>query len=114
MANMTESELLRAILDYLAARKVFCWRNNTGAFAGEYAGKKRFIRFGAKGSADILGCLPGGRFLAIECKAPGKPLSDHQFRWLQRVATEGGVAMMVDDLDEAIERIDEFLRLQQI
>jgi hypothetical protein len=51
---MKESEIQRAILDYLAARHILAFRQNTGAVASEYKGKKRFMRFGTPGMADIL------------------------------------------------------------
>ena len=51
---MKESEIQRAILDYLASKGILAFRQNTGAMAGEYNGKKRFMRFGVPGMADIL------------------------------------------------------------
>ena len=49
-----EGEVLRAVLDYLAVRHVLAFRMNTGAVASEYKGKKRFMRFGTPGMADVL------------------------------------------------------------
>jgi hypothetical protein len=51
---MSETQIVRAILDYLAARRVLAYRMNTGAIEAEYKGKKRFMRFGVPGMADIL------------------------------------------------------------
>ena len=55
---MKESEIQRAILDYLASKGILAFRQNTGAMAGEYNGKKRFMRFGVPGMADILAFVP--------------------------------------------------------
>jgi hypothetical protein len=53
---MTESQIVRQILDYLAAERIFAFRLNTSAFSGEHKGKRWFTRshsLGA-GAADIL------------------------------------------------------------
>jgi hypothetical protein len=44
---MKESDEQRAILDYLAMRRHFCWRNNSGAFKTEHGS---FVRAGMRGS----------------------------------------------------------------
>jgi hypothetical protein len=51
---MKESQIQKAILDYLAARHVMSFRMQVGAFSSEYKGKKRFMRVGTPGMADIL------------------------------------------------------------
>jgi hypothetical protein len=51
---MKESQIQNAILDYLAARHVMSFRMQVGAFSSEYKGKKRFMRVGTPGMADIL------------------------------------------------------------
>ena len=57
--KLTEADLIRAIGDYLQVQrnlgKLMYIRNNTGAIpipAGEH--KRRFVRFGDKGSPDFL------------------------------------------------------------
>jgi hypothetical protein len=50
----------------------------------------KFMSFGLKGSADILGLLPGGRFLAVECKAEHGRLSPEQRQFLAVVKALGG------------------------
>ena len=51
---MKESDIQKAILAWLAAKHILAFRMNTGAMAGEHNGKKRFMRFGTPGMADIL------------------------------------------------------------
>lgn len=53
-----EGAILKQILDYLAARHILAFRQNTGAVASEHKGKKRFMRFGVPGMADILAFVP--------------------------------------------------------
>ena len=99
---MTETELVRACLELLKLRGVLCWRQNTGALPQIYRGKKRYIRFGVKGMSDIVGILPGGRIICVECKLPGGKLSEDQERFLRLVAQQGGLALVVRDLDELV------------
>jgi hypothetical protein len=66
------------------------------------------MRFGKKGSSDILGILPGGRFLAIEVKAKGGRVSPEQRNFLEQVRGLGGVAIIAYSFKD----IDEVLRLE--
>jgi hypothetical protein len=56
------------------------------------------VKFGKKGASDIIGCLPDGRFLAVEAKAPGKKPTKAQREYLERVAADGGLALVVDEV----------------
>lgn len=93
---MKESELLKLIMDYLSAKRIFHVRINTGAFKkGDH-----FIRFGAKGMPDIVGIAPGGRFLGIECKVkPNKP-SEEQREFLQTIKANGGIGILAYSLED--------------
>jgi len=65
--NITESQIVKAILDYLGYKKIFAWRINSGMIFGTNAkGKTYAHKLAPKGTSDILGILPGGRFLAIK------------------------------------------------
>lgn len=103
---MKESELVKSILEYLVWKKIFAWRNNTGAVVAENKGKKRFFRFGLVGSADILAILPpNGRLLAIECKREGNVPTEAQRRFLEQIKASGGLATVVyslADVEEAL------------
>ncbi len=94
MRKSTETDLVNACLELLHLCGIYCWRNNTGALPVG----KRFIRFGRSGSADILGCLPGGQFLAVETKVGKNPLTPAQAHFLDTVRTAGGTALVVRDL----------------
>jgi hypothetical protein len=96
---------VRACLEYLAARGIMAFRNNTGAMRAEYKGKTRFMRFGAKGSGDIFGILPGGRFLSVECKIGNNKPTPAQEDWAARVRAAGGMALTawtIEGLEAAI------------
>ena len=87
-----ESHVLTSCLKYLTTRGIYHWRNSTGAVR---IAPGRFIRFGKVGSSDIIGCLPDGRFLAVECKAPRGRLAPEQSAFLEKIRGLGGVAAMV-------------------
>jgi hypothetical protein len=101
--NGPESPVLNGCLQYLEARKIYHWRNSTGAirFAPD-----RWVSFGKKGSSDILGVLPGGRLLCVETKAPdGGRLSPEQKQFIADVREAGALALVVrgwQELDHAL------------
>jgi hypothetical protein len=99
-----EGRVKAAILRYLGRRGFFAWNNPSGAVR---IAPERWLHFGKKGSADILGCLPGGRFLAVEVKAQDGRLTPEQSAFLETIRGLGGVAVVVKsrrELDEALRR----------
>jgi len=102
MKSQPEKAVLAGCLRYLEARQIYHWRNNCGAVQ---VAPGRFIRFGKKGSSDILGILPGGRLLCVECKAEGGRLSPEQKIFLDEVRELGALALVVRgwwELDRAL------------
>lgn len=103
--GMKENEVLRGCLEYLRANGIFCFRNNTGAVKIG----RRFIRYGTPGSSDILGIMPDGRFLAVECKREkGGRLSELQKAFLTAIQINGGVSIVarsVDELKKELEKV---------
>jgi hypothetical protein len=71
---MKEADVLRQVLDYLAARHVFAFRLGTGRFFGQYKGRNWAFKahsMGA-GAADIMAQLPSGQLCWIEVKGPNR------------------------------------------
>jgi hypothetical protein len=99
-----ESVVLAGCLRYLEKAGIYHWRNSTGAVR---IAPGRFIRFGKVGSSDIEGILPGGRFLAVEVKAPGGRLSPEQRQFLAEVQALGGLAVTVRGWRELAEALRE-------
>lgn len=100
-----EKEVLKACLEWLAAHGWFAWRQNSGAVAGEYKGKRRFMRFNsAPGCSDIL-AIKAGKLLCLETKRPGGKVSDKQRAFLARAQEAGALAIVaysVQDLEEKL------------
>jgi len=107
----TESETQKAILDYLAARKIFALRLNTGTFQNG----KRFIRAhsAGAGAADIL-AFPvrvqrnAIHPLWIEVKSAKGKQSAEQKSFQQKVLSEGHLyclARSVEDVELILEKL---------
>jgi len=97
-----EGRIKADILRYLERRGIFAWNNPSGAVR---IAPDRWLSFGKKGSADILGCLPDGRFLAIEVKAQRGHLSQEQSAFLEKIRGFGGLAVVArsfKELDKAL------------
>jgi hypothetical protein len=99
MADRTtpEGTVLAGCLRYLQARRIYHWRNSVGAVR---VAPDRGVHFGKKGSADIIGCLPDGRFLAVEVKAQNGRLSPEQKQFLAEIRELGGLALVIRDWRE--------------
>lgn len=105
--QIRESAIVSACIKWLWHNGCFVWRNNTGAANHQYTRKdgsrgESYIRYGLPGSADIIGTNRWGRFIAIECKVPGKDLEPHQAKFRDQIHEKNGVyvlARSVDDLE---------------
>src|SRR5690348_12228433 len=98
-----------AILDWLAAERIWHIRLNTGAMAGSHKGKKWFVRFGRPGMADILAIKyiktaygDSHHVNWLECKTPNGRLSPAQREFCREVSEQGHNYYILRSLDEAI------------
>lgn len=90
---MTEQKLQSAIIAYLQAKGCYVVKTMVTSRAGV---------------PDLLVCMPGGKFLAIEVKGPkGKP-STLQLENLKQIRKLGGTAKVVYSLNE-VKAILEFV-----
>jgi hypothetical protein len=73
-----EKEIQASICEHLDVRRLFWWRNNTGAFKTEHGG---FVRFGTPGSPDII-VVKDGRAIFLGVKRPGsyQPPEQEEFQ----------------------------------
>lgn len=95
-----ESTILEAVLRYVRIHPKVAWvrRMNTGAVQMRGV---RFMRFGFLGCSDLIGQVKGGRFLAIEIKAPAGRLTVEQTEFLDRVKRHGGVSGVARSIEDA-------------
>lgn len=98
-----EREIQKQCLEYLQIAGFVVWRTNSGTMKRLGAdGKVNYIAFtGAKGCSDAIGILrPSGRFLAIEFKRPGCKPNAEQEGFLQRIRSQGGIALVVTGVED--------------
>lgn len=95
---MKESDVQRQILDYLALKHVFHYRNNSGAFKDS---NEHLYRFGATGIPDII-CVIKGQYVGIEVKGPKGKQSDYQKEFQRQLGDAGGKYILAHSLDDVI------------
>lgn len=112
----TENSVKSRIITYLVQRGALVMRINSGAVIGSHHGKQRFFWFarwflaGQKeqrgGISDILAIMPGGKFLSVECKRPGKKgdVTEKQRLFMAEVERRGGITIIAESVAD-VERI---------
>ena len=115
VTKLREADVLKAVTDYLAARKIWFRRMNTGGVKAEYNGRSRFVRYGSPGMADVLAVVYYGgvnavdlteltRVYWLECKSETGKQSDAQREFQREVESRGMrylIVRGVEDLKEA-------------
>lgn len=96
---MSESAVVDSCIKWLFSHGCFVWRNNSGAYKTQSGG---YVRYGAKGSPDIIGMTRNGVFLGVECKFGKNGLQESQKEFGNKIKEKNGlhiVAYSVDDLE---------------
>ena len=88
--GIEENVVQNNIAEYLKLKNIYHWRNNTG--------RRGRVSYGKIGSADFLGLLPNGIFLAVEVKAPGEKLSKDQKIFQKEIEDNNGVYIWADSI----------------
>ena len=101
---MKEQELVNVCLNILSAKKIFCWRNNTGAFKTERGG---YYKFGAVGSPDIFAC-EGGQLIGIECKVGKNKQSDSQKAFQKAMEKAGAFYWLVYTPEDLLNKLNDY------
>jgi hypothetical protein len=109
-----ESYVLRAVMDYLAVRRIFAMRMNSGTVEDKRGVP---VRMHEPGTADVLALPKVGKDAAdlwdahlirpvwIECKAPNGKQSELQKQFEQRVKAEGHLYVLafgIEDVEKAL------------
>ena len=100
-----ENKRVKAILEMLKYKGIFAWRQNNMPVATR-DGYRAFI--GMPGLPDIIGVLPGGRFLGIEVKSDTGKQSDKQLDFQRALEIHGGVyilAYSVHDVETKLSKL---------
>lgn len=93
-----ENTVKSQCMQYLWTNGCFVWVNNTGAYKPEKS--NRYIRYGKKGSPDIIGVTPSGKFIGVECKRQGEKAKDHQLEFGEKITANNGIYIVAHSMDE--------------
>ena len=97
---MTESQLLKQVLEALNYMPGRYWRANSGAVKASYTDKagntkNRFYRFqGMAGVSDIIGIHESGKFVAIELKVGKNKPTQKQQDFIDMINYHSGVGII--------------------
>ena len=99
--KVLEKDIQRSILQYLALRKVWHRRiNSGGAMLNGHGGRGQFVRFGASGMPDILARGSNGAVIWIEVKSPTGRQTEDQRKWQEDMERFGDVYILARSLDD--------------
>jgi hypothetical protein len=107
-----ETALMHEIHEAIArSGRALIWRNSVGGVHGVVSTAGRVYRANVqyglgRGSADLVGILRGGRFIALEVKTPSGRVGRDQISWMHAVRSAGGFASVVRSVDEAMAALD--------
>ena len=82
----TEKQVTKEILFTLREHGAFVFKHWSGPMS-------------RKGVSDILGCLPNGQMVAIECKRKGGKPSKEQIEFIADIKRVGGMAFIADSVE---------------
>lgn len=101
----SEAKIKNEILLKFGARAdLRVWNNPTGAVkVGD-----RYIHFGRVGSADIIGILHDGRFLAIEVKTATGRQSEEQKNFEKMIKNFNGIYILARSVGDVEKRLQEY------
>jgi len=96
--KIKETQIQTAICDYLAHKKLFFWRQNTG---GMFRDNRWFAmpKYSKKGIPDIL-LVKDGLFIGLEVKRPKGRQSDHQKAFEQECKKAGGQYYIITSVED--------------
>lgn len=103
--KLSERDIQSQVTDWLTLKGIFWYRQNTGAMTRDYKGRRRFIRFGARGAPDIVCCIRG-KYVAIELKRPGGRQTSEQAAFEANLKLAGGIYILGHSLEDVVRALD--------
>lgn len=99
MIKLSESNIKRQVQDFLNARGLFWFRQNTGAFKTKTGG---FYHFGAIGSPDIF-ILHKGLLIGLEIKSPKGKQEPAQKLFGEKMEKNGGLYFIIRSFGDILQ-----------
>lgn len=97
---MNETTYRNLLQIELSKAGIRVFRNNCGVF---FTADGIPTRAGlCKGSGDLIGLMPGGRFISIECKTSTGRKRPEQKAWLEFINKMGGIAIIARPGDDVV------------
>lgn len=91
-----ETAIQRSIMDYLWLRKVFFYRQNSGAFRNS---KGDFYQMSTPGAPDIV-VVKDGVYIGLEVKTPTGKMNENQEIFRDRLTAAGGRYHVVRSIED--------------
>ena len=97
---MRESEVMKEVMAYLTVKQIYHKRQNTGRRGG--------VNYGFVGSPDIIGILPTGHFLGIECKGEGGKQSTDQKECQLNITANNALYILAYSVEDVVKGLNEY------
>lgn len=109
---MSETQIVRSILQALQAKGVWCWRANSGTqvLAASKVHARRVLRGAPAGTPDIIGVYPpgSGQLFGLEVKTEtGRVLATQQ-RWHEKATAQGVRVAVVRSIRDALGALEQW------
>ena len=92
-----EKDVLKQCVSWLRRHRIFCSRHDVGS--GDFG--HGYATYGIIGAGDIIGLLPDGTHLEIECKkGKGGSLSKGQQKRMKDIRENNGIYLVVHGISE--------------
>ena len=99
----SEKEIQNTIIEWLNAKRIFCYRQNSGSFIDK---AKHYYKFASiDGLPDIV-VIVRGRYIGLEVKRKGGKQRDSQIETERAIKNAGGNYFTVYSLEEAMASIE--------
>ena len=96
-----ETDIQKAICEYLSYRRCFFWRQNTIPAMTKAGGYRAMPKYSLNGVPDII-MMKDGIFWGLEVKRPKGKQSDAQKEFEKRPIEAGGKYNIVTSIDDVI------------
>lgn len=104
-----EKDIQKAIQQAFRLKGIALYATDAGS-----AGMRAAMSEGARGYSslpsgfpDLIGCAPGGRFVALEVKRPGNTPTELQDAFLALFRSKGAIAFWADSVESALRQFQE-------